>query len=55
MKKGFQKIILQNNHYQALVTKFGQDRVIPASARTEYELTLLDEAQKQEMLDMLAD
>lgn len=44
---------VDNIHYQALLKKFGQDRVIPASAKTEYELTLLDEAQKEEMLGLL--
>jgi len=44
---------LKNTAYQALVKKFGQERVIPICARTEYELTQLDEAQRTELMEML--
>lgn len=44
---------LNNPHFNALVSRFGNERVIPVCARTEYELTLLDEAEAQEMKDML--
>ncbi len=42
-----------NAHYKTIVAKFGEDRVIPVCARTEYELTLLDDAQAQEMMEIL--
>ena len=42
-----------NPHLQALITRFGESRVIPVCARTEYELTLLDEAEQVEMKEML--
>jgi GTP-binding protein YchF len=42
-----------NPHYQALVKKFGQDRVIPISAKIEYELSQLPEAEAQETMQML--
>ncbi len=42
-----------NPFYQAIVKRFGQDRVIPVCARTEYELAQLDDAQKKEMMEML--
>lgn len=43
----------QNKHYQNLVKRFGEDRVIPISAKIEYELSLLEEADKVEMRSML--
>lgn len=42
-----------NKHYQKLVERFGEDRVIPISARLEYELSQLEEADKAEMRSML--
>jgi len=44
---------LTNPHYKTLVAKFGQERIIPVCARTEYELTLLEETQVEEMMEML--
>lgn len=43
----------ENEHFKTLVNTFGKDRVIPVCAKTEYELTQLDTAQAQEMMDML--
>ncbi len=43
----------QNKHYQALVTKFGKDRVIPISAKTEFELSQLSHDDAQEMMGLL--
>lgn len=43
----------QNKHYQNLVSRFGIDRVIPISARLEYELSQLEEADRNEMRSML--
>lgn len=43
----------QNKHYQALVKRFGVEHVIPVCVRTAYELSQLDEADAQEMMDML--
>ncbi|MBA2306946.1 redox-regulated ATPase YchF [Candidatus Dependentiae bacterium] len=43
----------KNTHYQALIQKFGANRVIPVSAKLEYDLTLLNEHDKEEMLQML--
>ena len=43
----------KNPFYQAVVKRFGQDRVIPVCARTEYELAQLDDEQKKEMMEML--
>jgi GTP-binding protein YchF len=43
----------QNKHYQALVTKFGLDRVIPISAKTEWELSQLSHDDAQEMMGLL--
>lgn len=42
-----------NKHYQALVNRFGASNVIPVCVRTAYELTQLDEADAQEMMQML--
>lgn len=42
-----------NQYYNTLIERFGKDRVIPICAKTEHELTLLDDAQKQEMMEML--
>jgi GTP-binding protein YchF len=43
----------ENQHYKTLVERFGQDRVIPVCAKTEYELVQLDDEQKEEMIEML--
>ena len=42
-----------NPHYQALIERFGQERVIPVSAKVEYELSQLPESDAQEMMDMI--
>lgn len=44
---------LANNYVQSVIAKFGKDRVIPLCVKTELELSQLDTAEKQEMLDML--
>ena len=43
----------QNKHYQNLVKRFGESRVIPISARLEFELSQLEEADRIEMRTML--
>lgn len=42
-----------NKHYQALVKRFGQEKVIPISAKLEYDLSQLDEQERQEMSEMM--
>lgn len=42
-----------NQHYQNLVARFGVERVIPISARLEYELAQLSETDRAEMRSML--
>lgn len=42
-----------NPHYQSLVQKFGSDKVIPVSAKLEYELSQLEEAEAKEMAEMM--
>ncbi|MBA3953953.1 redox-regulated ATPase YchF [Candidatus Dependentiae bacterium] len=42
-----------NKHYQKLVSTFGQDRVVPISARLEYELSQLSPEEQQEMASMM--
>ncbi len=42
-----------NEAYKKLVAHFGIDKVIPTCARTEYELTQLDEEQAAEMIELL--
>lgn len=42
-----------NKHYQALVKQFGQNIVVPISARVEYELTQMDSNESQEFMDMM--
>ncbi len=44
---------LKNDAYKKLVAQFGTEKVIPTSARTEYELTQLDEEQATEMMELL--
>ncbi len=41
-----------NPHYQALVKKFGAERVIPVSARFECELSQLSDEEAQEIMDL---
>ena len=43
----------KNKYYQALVGKFGNDRVIPICAKIEFELSQLDEQDAQEMMNFL--
>jgi len=43
---------LQNPHYQALVARFGKERVIPISARLEHEITLAPEDEAQEIMEL---
>ena len=43
----------KNTHYQALVKKFGQEKIIPVSAKIEYELSQLADTDAQEMMDMI--
>jgi GTP-binding protein YchF len=42
-----------NPYYQTVVKKFGQERVIPISAKVEGELSQLSEPEAQEMMAML--
>jgi GTP-binding protein YchF len=42
-----------NEHYKALVTRFGQSKVIPVCAKTEYELTQMSDEEAAEMKEML--
>ncbi len=42
-----------NKHYQALINHFGNEIVIPVSARAEYELTQMDPADSAEFMAML--
>lgn len=42
-----------NKHYQALITHFGADRVIPVSAKVEGELSQLEPEEAAEMMGML--
>jgi len=44
---------LNNKYYQALVDKFGTERVIPISAKIEYELSQLSDEEAQEMMNMM--
>jgi ribosome-binding ATPase len=43
----------QNRKYQQLVEKFGENRVIPISARLEYELSQLNAEEQEEMAHMM--
>jgi GTP-binding protein YchF len=43
----------QNKHYQALVHTFGEQRVIPVSAKVEYELSQLSPDEATEIMSML--
>ena len=42
-----------NPHYQSLVKQFGKDRVIPISAKIEYELSQLKPEEAQELMGMI--
>lgn len=42
-----------NKHYQAVVTRFGQQNVIAISAKIESELAQMDEAEAKEMMESL--
>ena len=42
-----------NKNYQKLIATFGQDRVIPVSAKLEYELSQLNAADAEEMANMM--
>jgi ribosome-binding ATPase len=42
-----------NPHYQALVQKFGAEKVIPVSAKLEYELSQLDQNEAADMAAMM--
>ncbi len=42
-----------NPHYKSLVKTFGQDCVIPISAKIEYELSQLEPEETQELMSML--
>ncbi len=42
-----------NPHFQALVKKFGSDKVIPVSAKIESELAQLNEAESAELMESL--
>lgn len=42
-----------NQHYQALVKQFGLDRVIPICAKLESELISLNDAEAEELMNML--
>jgi len=41
----------QNPHYRALVKHFGKERVIPISAKIEYELSQLNEEETQDVMN----
>ncbi len=43
----------KNPHYQALVTRFGKERVIPISAKIEYELSQLAPQEAEELMGMI--
>lgn len=43
-----------NHHYLSLVNRFGKERVIAISAKIEYELTKLADADAQEMMSLMS-
>jgi ribosome-binding ATPase len=47
------KKYLQNKHYQTLLKHFGEQIVVPISARVEYELTQMDSTETQEFMEMM--
>lgn len=42
-----------NHHYQSLLNTFGPEKVIPVSAKVEYELSQLGEEDAKEMMEMI--
>jgi len=48
-----QEAYLKNEKFKKLIERFNKDRVIPVSAKLEYELTLLTPEEAQEMRDMM--
>src|SRR5579863_5036132 len=48
-----EKAYLKNSHYQALVKHFGNELVVPISARVEYELSHMPAAEAREFMDMM--
>ncbi|MCK4518104.1 redox-regulated ATPase YchF [Candidatus Babeliales bacterium] len=42
-----------NKHYQALLKKFGEEKVIPVSAKIEAELAQLDEEESRELMQAM--
>ncbi|MFH1832183.1 MAG: redox-regulated ATPase YchF [bacterium] len=47
------KTYVNNEYYKKLIAHFGQDKVIPVSAKIESELSQMNEADAQEMLESL--
>ncbi len=43
----------ESPHYQILVKEFGEDRVIPVSAKIEYELSQMEPSEAQELMGLL--
>lgn len=43
----------QNPHYQKLIAHFGEERVIPISAKLEFELSQLNEAEATEFAELM--
>lgn len=43
-----------NPHYQALIKKFGTDKVVPVCAKIEYELSQLNDRDAAEMMEMFS-
>lgn len=43
----------KNIHYQALIEKFGNERVIPICAKAEYELSQMSEADATDMMSVI--
>ena len=42
-----------NSYYQELIKQFGQEKIIPISAKTEYELSQLSDEDSQELMTMI--
>ena len=47
------KQYLSNKHYKALIDHFGENLVIPISARVEYELTQMEPAEADECMEIM--
>ena len=43
-----------NKHVQALIEKFGENKIVPICIRTELELSQLDESEATDMMEMLS-